>query len=150
MAAEYDYTQELEPTTAKGKRLEAEALRDEAQRLVAKAIALEVAAEGPIVQVAFSRVYSQTYAYHVPDGLTVEVDDIVVVQAPGGRKIVRVVATGRGGYSGPVKSILGRVITQDDDVNAYDRGFDRGYGVCPDCGYGYFSENSAPCGGTME
>jgi len=116
--------------------------------------------ERMVVQVEFSPKGAR-YAYAVPEGLSVRIDDRVVT--PGGFSIRQGVATvvdvGRGGYTGPLKALVGKVLTEDvdedgftqsdyDDVEAAEYP-DRGFGVCPDCGIGYNTAESKPCGGVM-
>jgi hypothetical protein len=101
--------------------------------------------ERVVVQVVFTPNGSK-YAYAVPDELSVRIGDAVVTPAGfSNRKgVATVVYLGRGGYTGPLKALVGKVVTQDD--REYP---DRGFGICPDCGIGYTSAESAPCGGVM-
>lgn len=104
--------------TARALEDKADELQLEAERLRRKATRLE---DGDVVQVRFPRYKShgQTYAYKVPDGLTVSVGDLVVVESLyGGQTVVEVVSVGRGGYEGPLKSITGKVqiLKVDDDA----------------------------------
>jgi len=148
--------------TPKGMRLEAQALRKQATRLSDRADELEQDADdiegGIVVQVVFehaSGTVSSPYAYLTGD-LPVRVGDDVLVPGAGYRKqpsIARVVGVGRGGYTGPLKKLVGLVITEDartvfDDFRESRE--DKGLGTCPDCGYAYIdSEMAVPCGGTM-
>ena len=145
MAAEYDYTEDLEPTSAKGKRLEAGALRAEAQRLVDKAIELERQAENAIL-VRFGN-STKVYAYSVPEGLALELGDSVTVPSWDGisESVAWIVGVGRAGYEGPLTEITGRVARFDEDdlIDPVDIGF----GSCPDCGYAYHWEGQEPCEG---
>ena len=125
--------------------------------------------ERMVVQIVFSRT-GGTYAYAVPEGLSVRIGDTVVVPGTAykGRSVVQVVDVGRGSYTGPLKAIIGKVITEDDlpvdaatqaendgieaarnDEDAYDEFEDKGFGFCPDCGVAYLTEDSHPCGGMM-
>jgi hypothetical protein len=128
--------------------------------------------ERMVVQVVFSK-NGNRYAYAVPDSLGVRIGDMVVT--PNGfsnrRGVAEVVDVGRGGYAGPLKALVGKVVTEDaeidpawdtqvgDDLNE-DAGVvfedfresreDKGLGTCPDCGYAYKSaEASTPCRGAM-
>lgn len=116
--------------------------------------------ERMVVQVEFSTAGSR-YAYAVPENLSVRIGDYVVT--PGSfsnrKGVAQVVDVGRGGYTGTLKALVGKVLTEDvdedgftqsdyDDVEAAEYP-DRGFGVCPDCGIGYGSTNSRPCGGVM-
>ena len=129
---------------------DAEGLRRLASEAQAKADELNRRAreleDGTVVQVTFSSgEYGLTYAYKVPDGLSAPVGSQVVVKAPGGLRVVRVVSVGRGSYDGPLKSLVGRVITQDEDEGRDP--VDIGFGSCPDCGYAYHWEGQSPCNG---
>jgi hypothetical protein len=116
-----DYT----PTTAKGLRQEADALEDQADRLMTQAQAYRVRAaridDGPVVLVRFPGPRaSGRYAYKVPEGLTVNPGDLVVVgSAYGTAKVVEVTGYGRGGYDGPLKTLVGKVqvLKVDDDAS---------------------------------
>lgn len=115
-----------------------------------------------VVQVVFehaSGTTSSPYAYGVPDGLDVRIGDDVLVPATGYRaqpSLAKVVNVGRGGYDGPLKALVGKVVgPEPEDEPAFededwDPAKDRGLGQCPDCGYFYQDEAiSSPCRGTM-
>ena len=71
-----------------------------------------------VVRVVFPQKYglSKEYAYRVPEGLSVNVGDTVVVNAFNAYKgenldnLVEVVARGRGGYTGKIKDIAGVIV----------------------------------------
>lgn len=125
---------------------------------------------GLVVQVVFehaSGTTSSPYAYGVPDGLAVRIGDDVLVPPAGYRaqpSLAKVVDVGRGGYDGPLKALVGRVVGPDPEYideefesdrtpledEDWDPAKDRGLGQCPDCGYFYQDEAvSSPCRGTM-
>jgi uncharacterized OB-fold protein len=147
--------------TPKGMRLEAQALRANAERAIAQAEDLERDADdiegGIVVQVVFENFNGGTssrYAYLTGD-LPVRIGDNVLVPAVGYRKqpsLARVVDVGRGGYTGPLKKLVGIVVTETASIfdDFRESREDKGLGTCPDCGYAYlYPETANPCGGTV-
>jgi hypothetical protein len=148
--------------TPKGMRQEAQALRANAARAIEQAEELERDADdiegGIVVQVVFesySGSLSSPYAYLTGE-LPVRVGDLVLTPPAGYRSqpsIARVVNVGRGDYDGPLKKLVGMVVTEDprtvfDDFRESRE--DKGLGTCPDCGYAYlYPETANPCGGTV-
>lgn len=110
---------DYEPKTPTGLRLEADALEAAAERQYLKADKLRLLARnieegGRVILVTFGS--STSYAYLVPTGQPLPgVGDRVVVPPSdyhnrrSGGQVVTVVGYGRGGYTGPLKSIDGYV-----------------------------------------
>lgn len=120
-----------------------------------------------VVQVVFEHASgskSSPYAYGVPDGLDVQIGDDVLVPPAGYRaqpSLAKVVDVGRGGYDGPLKALVGKLLKPDDaperstmERDGYssneewenrDTSEDEGFGRCPDCGFAYQWEGSRPC-----
>lgn len=101
-----------------------------------------------VVQVVFehaSGTTSSPYAYGVPDGLDVRIGDDVFVPAStyrGRPNLVKVVDVGRGGYDGPLKAIVGKLLKPNDAPEPEPV---EDFGTCPDCGFAYQWEGSRPC-----
>jgi hypothetical protein len=145
--------------TPKGMRQEAQALRANAARAIEQAEELERDADdiegGIVVQVVFEHYNGSTsspYAYLTGE-LPVWIGDLVLTPPAGYRKqpsVARVVNVGRGDYDGPLKKLVGKVVTEatpEDERTVFedfaDSREDKGLGVCPDCGYAYISEETA-------
>lgn len=87
--------------------------------------------ERMVVQVEFHTSTSMTYAYAVPEGLTVRIGDEVLVHGANKRlDTATVVDVGRGGYTGPLSEIIGKVQyaksdSPGDNPGFWDPGIDR-------------------------
>ena len=110
-------------------------------------LGVQVEQDSDVVQVVFTKT-GKPYAYAVPEGIDYRIGDKLVVPArfDGNLEVVTVVGTGRGGYTGPLKSVFGKVATPDQPVEVNE---DEGFGFCPDCGLPMPSADSKPCGGVI-
>ena len=99
--------------------------RQRADKHEAKALEYDARAdvieERNVIQIRFPGRTRKSYAYRVPEGLSVEVGDFVKVTAynswtvEDAATLVEVVGRGRQGYTGPIRDIDGKVqiLTED-------------------------------------
>ena len=119
--------------------------RQEAALVDEETLGVEVEQDCDVVQVVFGKsAVAKRYAYAVPEGVDYAIgDQLVVPGLSGWPQVVEIVATGRGDYRGPLKSVLGKVTPPDPDFD------EAPFGLCPDCGIPLPSAESRPCGGMM-
>lgn len=126
--------------------------RQEAALVDEDTVRVDVEQDSDVVQVVFTKT-GKPYAYAVPEGIDYNVGDLVIVPGTytGWPQVVEIVATGRGDYHGPLKSVLGKVATPQPkfDWDTVEDDEDEGFGFCPDCGIAFQNKDWKPCGGTI-